>query len=188
MKLNQLFSILITGTFFVSCSSSLEFSQKKYLDGYRGDKSTLKHIGSDEIKNVKHQTTVKEQMVLDSYSESLQASLDDKVILTNSVNSAEIITNEIDNSHLSKEIFVKTAEKPLKLNVNKEVQKEKNTKAVSALKRANIIEVVLAFFIPPLAVFLHNGLDTSFWISLILTCFFWVPGVVFSLLVVLDMI
>ncbi|MDB5261554.1 MAG: hydrogenase expression protein [Adhaeribacter sp.] len=52
----------------------------------------------------------------------------------------------------------------------------------------NILEIVLAVLLPPLAVFLHDGLNTRFWISLILTLLFWIPGVIYALLVVTDSI
>ena len=49
--------------------------------------------------------------------------------------------------------------------------------------------VILAIFIPPLAVYLHqNEINSKFWISLVLTLIFWIPGVIYSLLVVLDAI
>lgn len=46
--------------------------------------------------------------------------------------------------------------------------------------------VILCFFLPPLAVYLwENEIGINFWISLVLTLFFWVPGIIFSLIVVL---
>lgn len=51
-----------------------------------------------------------------------------------------------------------------------------------------IVLVILAIFLPPLAVFLHSGITNRFWISLVLTLLFWVPGVIYALLVVLDAI
>lgn len=51
-----------------------------------------------------------------------------------------------------------------------------------------IVLVILAILLPPLAVYLHSGIGTPFWISVILTLLFWVPGVIYSLLVVLDVI
>jgi uncharacterized membrane protein YqaE (UPF0057 family) len=52
-----------------------------------------------------------------------------------------------------------------------------------------ILYVILAILLPPLAVYLHqDAINTKFWISLILTLLFWVPGVIYSLLVVLDVI
>nr|WP_246597081.1 YqaE/Pmp3 family membrane protein [Pontibacter aydingkolensis] len=50
------------------------------------------------------------------------------------------------------------------------------------------MEIVLAIFIPPLAVFLHDGIGTSFWINIILTLLFFIPGIIHALLVVTDSI
>jgi uncharacterized membrane protein YqaE (UPF0057 family) len=52
-----------------------------------------------------------------------------------------------------------------------------------------ILLVVLAILLPPLAVYLHEGaINTKFWISLVLTLLFWVPGVIYALLVVFDVV
>ncbi|MEZ4800109.1 MAG: YqaE/Pmp3 family membrane protein [Flavobacteriales bacterium] len=46
--------------------------------------------------------------------------------------------------------------------------------------------VIIALLLPPLAVYLSEGaINTNFWISLILTLLFWVPGVIFALYIVL---
>ena len=39
----------------------------------------------------------------------------------------------------------------------------------------------LAFFVPPLAVFLQEGLTTRHWVTLLLTACGFVPGVAFAL-------
>lgn len=62
---------------------------------------------------------------------------------------------------------------------------------VASGKRAadtnTLLLVILALFIPPLAVFLHQGeINTKFWISLLLTLLFFLPGVIYSLIVVLG--
>ncbi|MGB3548855.1 MAG: YqaE/Pmp3 family membrane protein [Saprospiraceae bacterium] len=50
-----------------------------------------------------------------------------------------------------------------------------------------VLLVILAIFIPPLAVFLHQGeINGKFWISLLLTLLFVLPGVIYSLIVVLG--
>lgn len=47
--------------------------------------------------------------------------------------------------------------------------------------------VILAILLPPLAVYLHQGeINNKFWISLLLTLLFWLPGVIYALLVVLG--
>lgn len=52
----------------------------------------------------------------------------------------------------------------------------------------SIVEIILAILLPPLAVFLHDGLGTTFWISLLLTLLFFIPGVIYALLIVTDTI
>jgi uncharacterized membrane protein YqaE (UPF0057 family) len=67
-------------------------------------------------------------------------------------------------------------------------------KEAKAAKRAGkapeentILLVILALLLPPLAVYLHQGeINTKFWISLILTLLFFVPGVIYALIVVLG--
>ena len=50
----------------------------------------------------------------------------------------------------------------------------------------DILRLIIAIFIPPLAVFLQVGLGTQFWINLILTLIFFVPGVIHAFYVILT--
>ncbi|HEX8331870.1 MAG TPA: YqaE/Pmp3 family membrane protein [Segetibacter sp.] len=60
-------------------------------------------------------------------------------------------------------------------------------KANSAPSTNTALLVILAILLPPLAVFLHQGeINTKFWISLLLTLLFFLPGVIYALLVVLG--
>jgi uncharacterized membrane protein YqaE (UPF0057 family) len=45
--------------------------------------------------------------------------------------------------------------------------------------------LILAVLLPPLAVFVISGLGRNFWINLILTVLFWLPGVVHAICLVL---
>ncbi|HET9057503.1 MAG TPA: YqaE/Pmp3 family membrane protein, partial [Chitinophagaceae bacterium] len=50
-----------------------------------------------------------------------------------------------------------------------------------------VLLVILAILLPPLAVYLHQGeVNSKFWISLLLTLLFWIPGVIYSLIVILG--
>lgn len=50
-----------------------------------------------------------------------------------------------------------------------------------------VLLVILAILLPPLAVYLHEGeINNRFWISLILTLLFWLPGVIYALIIVLG--
>ena len=50
-----------------------------------------------------------------------------------------------------------------------------------------LLLVILCILLPPLAVYLHQGeINNKFWISLLLTLLFWLPGVIYALIVVLG--
>jgi uncharacterized membrane protein YqaE (UPF0057 family) len=46
--------------------------------------------------------------------------------------------------------------------------------------------IIAALLLPPLAVFLDQGVSRDFWITFALTCLGFVPGVVFALVVILK--
>lgn len=73
---------------------------------------------------------------------------------------------------------IKTAKEEIKLH-----------KQNGAADERTLLLVILAILLPPLAVYLHQGkINSKFWISLILTLLLWLPGMIYSLLVVLDKI
>ena len=49
----------------------------------------------------------------------------------------------------------------------------------------DIIRIIIAIFIPPLGVFLQEGLGKHFWINLILTLLGYIPGIVHALWIIL---
>lgn len=48
-----------------------------------------------------------------------------------------------------------------------------------------LLIVLLTIFIPPLGVALHSGISAPFWICLVLTLIFYVPGLIYGLYIVL---
>ena len=67
-------------------------------------------------------------------------------------------------------------------------------KEYKAAKKANaepstntVLLAILAVLLPPLAVYLKEGvINGKFWLSLVLTLLFWIPGVIYALIVVLS--
>lgn len=70
----------------------------------------------------------------------------------------------------------------------KELKKyKKERKAGQEPSTNTLLLVILCILLPPLAVYLHQGeINNKFWISLLLTLLFWIPGVIYSLIVVLG--
>lgn len=81
----------------------------------------------------------------------------------------------------------KERKQKLKL-VKDEIKNFKKLKAQQAEPSTNtLLLAILAILLPPLAVYLHEGTANSkFWLSLILSLLFWVPGVIYALIVVLG--
>ncbi len=86
--------------------------------------------------------------------------------------------NEFKNlSKQERKTRIKEAKKELKAYK----QQKKNGEASDN----KVLLIVLSILLPPLAVYLHQGeINSKFWISLLLTLIFWIPGVIYALLVV----
>jgi uncharacterized membrane protein YqaE (UPF0057 family) len=71
---------------------------------------------------------------------------------------------------------------------------KQSLKAYKAAKRSGgdtstntLLLVILAILLPPLAVYLHEGeINTRFWIDLILSLLFYIPGMIYALIIVLG--
>lgn len=50
----------------------------------------------------------------------------------------------------------------------------------------DIIRIIIAILLPPLGVFLQEGLGKHFWINIILTLFGYVPGIVHALYIIIK--
>lgn len=50
----------------------------------------------------------------------------------------------------------------------------------------NIIRIVLAIFLPPVAAFLTVGIGLHFWLNIILSLLFFIPGVIHALWLVVK--
>jgi uncharacterized membrane protein YqaE (UPF0057 family) len=123
------------------------------------------------------------------------------LILTTSVNysSAAVIAPSSTSSIEPDPAKVKAAIAEFKSLSKKErkvmaKESKKELKAYKAAKKAGkepstntLLLVILAILLPPLAVYLHQGeINSKFWISLLLTLLFWLPGVIYALIVILG--
>jgi uncharacterized membrane protein YqaE (UPF0057 family) len=56
----------------------------------------------------------------------------------------------------------------------------------TAVNENKILKIILAFLLPPAAVFASTGLSGQFWLNVVLTILgFWVAGVIHALIVTL---
>ncbi|MTB52655.1 YqaE/Pmp3 family membrane protein [Lewinella sp. W8] len=54
-----------------------------------------------------------------------------------------------------------------------------------AAETSTVLLIILAVLLPPVAVLVHQGeVNDKFWISLLLTLLFWIPGVIYALITI----
>lgn len=54
----------------------------------------------------------------------------------------------------------------------------------SSTSSADLLRVLLSILLPPLGVFLEEGIGTQFWINLLLTLMVYIPGLVHAIWIV----
>jgi uncharacterized membrane protein YqaE (UPF0057 family) len=100
-------------------------------------------------------------------------------------------TPDTETVKAAMEEFKSLSKKEKKARI-KEVRKElkafkKDKKAGKEPSDNTILLCILAILLPPLAVYLHEGeVNSRFWISLLLTLLFWLPGVIYALIIILG--
>ena len=71
------------------------------------------------------------------------------------------------------------------LSMNTDFLTEKtNHMSTSSTGVSGILLLIATILLPPLGVALHQGVTTKFWISLVLTLLFFIPGLIYSLYVI----
>lgn len=93
------------------------------------------------------------------------------------------------SSALSEYMHLSRKERRLRVKEAKsELKKIKAEKKAGSEPSTNqVLLVILAILLPPLAVYLHEGeINNKFWLDLILTLLFFLPGIIYALIVVLK--
>ena len=123
------------------------------------------------------------------------------IVLTTSINtsmaafvipvnaSVEKPDSKTVSSALSEFMHLSRKERRLRVREAKsELKKVKAEKKAGSEPSTNqVLLVILAILLPPLAVYLHEGeINSKFWLDLILTLLFFLPGLIYALIVVLK--
>jgi len=107
---------------------------------------------------------------------------------TTTTESSKTIINDavVQDAMLQFKSLSRVEKKEKYAEVKKLMKEYKVQKAYAEPSTNTILLAILAILLPPLAVYLHEGeLNTKFWLSVLLTLLFWLPGVIYALIVVL---
>lgn len=96
--------------------------------------------------------------------------------------SEEIIKAEAEKAKENWENMSRKEKKEMRKEIKATI---KDSKAVAA-DTNTILLAVIAIFIPPLAMLLYDGLSGRFWLSLLLTLLFFIPGLIYTLVIILG--
>ena len=180
----QLFLICISALLLSSCSSRINnFSAQKYTHFKKGDVA-LKDPAPERT------TDLSPAIAMESLDAPVLASSAPEMQPAPQL--AEVVTISPKSENLNREHFAATwknldrSQKKEVAQALKSLQKHKNAQEMQA--DVDALQLICAIFIPPLGVYLHEGLTTNFWVDLILTLLFFIPGMIFAILVVTDAI
>lgn len=208
MKIKNDLSIAIfsfaIGILITSCgiTNKNDFASRKYTHFRKGEAQVeLKAAQVQNQINLSEKSIVTENNLQPTTSEiNNTVNTAEEIVSNTTTESTPIAVSKSKNNTTKKNAVINLKKSNLteKTNVNREVKINKATRYLlsrisdqpntTELNTDQLILVILAIIIPPLAVFLARGIGTEFWISLILTILGWLPGVIYSLLVVLDVI
>jgi uncharacterized membrane protein YqaE (UPF0057 family) len=205
-SLLQLVAVLLTGQLLISCGSAdyYRFSASK-----PGAYNTIKEKPAPVADPAEAAPTMaevaleaaNEEAINTATAPALEASADVKAPARPALKSVgEAIKAPAVSERVSLEKREMSVEEAEALAMARERLADMTKTERKALKRevreafrqggggASLLEILLAVLVPPLAVFLHDGIGTSFWISIILWLLGILPGIIYALLVVTDTI
>lgn len=184
-------AIIGFGAILTSCSTTIDIAKKRHSKGYyvsisKGNKieksksvdskSMEKQVVASTVETINQKTTVQPIQ-----SEKVLANVSSSKAVVAKKN---VIDSKVETKKPSLLSIVKATKK-----LKKEIKSGNSITADSSDDVDQIVLIILAIFIPPLAVFLVKGIGNAFWINLILTLLlFWLPGAIHAILIVLGKI
>lgn len=188
-------ALIILSQVFVSCSSDndvlSQFSKRKYLKKFKS-------------KNVKYDDNIKERENNLTYYQTKH----EQEAIVSTQKDMNVVT-EIEEDNYSQEVKLKDEVKEEVSRVKKyvddyknwssynrdfnyfdlvatdtELSNQNNTYHFSNSRASDVVLVILCIFLPPVGVIVYEDTVTgNFWLDLVLTLLFWLPGAVYAFLV-----
>ncbi len=190
MKLNAVMVILIA-VFLSSCTSlkTNDFTAQKYTDFKKGSNRLTTPRSDQSVQEKQSYTQIPtltcnaietpafKAPVIEKINTTAVPAIEKPVKIHKTLAKAiEKMNTPAHRSEIKSFLAQRFFEKPNTASTS-------NTNDVELL-----LLVILAIILPPLAVLLARGTGSEFLLSIILTILFWVPGEIYALLVVFDVI
>ncbi|HEU4718698.1 MAG TPA: YqaE/Pmp3 family membrane protein [Bacteroidia bacterium] len=180
---------------FASCASDhgLTIEKRHYRNGYYVSTGKSHDVASSSSVRIAPAATapVNNETVLSSGNAQTASVTDQKTTPTIAQKKTPAAASRPGRSSvILPAIFPHAVHKAQKMNsAKKPASAFPSSEKTGHTDDNTLLLIILCFLLPWLAVLLKEGGPTTyFWISLLLWLCFWIPGVIFALLVVLDVI
>jgi uncharacterized membrane protein YqaE (UPF0057 family) len=176
---------------FTSCSSDLRVEKRRYTNGWyvqhSSNKQTTPVAKENTVANTENAVVAQEETVASTPAETTTPS---------TTTTQETPAVDAQATTTEKTTLAQTAKKP-EVKTVAETKTSPVKKAVAKLNKVSkqntsaggddnfVLAVIFAILFPCIGVLIWEGNITKhFWIALILTFLFWIPGIIYALLVV----
>jgi uncharacterized membrane protein YqaE (UPF0057 family) len=171
--------------------SSCEIQKRHFLDGYYVNRNhnSIENSGSQSKNN---SNKVGELVVVNAVEQTQQAPKVEEQAIVNSYQAISFSKATTKPAKKTAQLFksknqAEAAVNPVVKSGNNGIKTENKTNSTGGDKPDQVVLIILAIFIPPLAVYLYEGSWTKrCTVNLILTLLCGLPGMIHALIVVLE--
>jgi uncharacterized membrane protein YqaE (UPF0057 family) len=202
-KINSLVLLVVFGAASIlsSCSSEkgLAVEKRKYRNGYsiswNGGKHETQQLVKAENENNVRSNELTEMPTIEATLANETTSPSPE-LFASSATSTPIVFNETtelksaftksnetlkEDAGSSSKVDASTTTKKYTRAEIKQAKKFFSKKAPGDTDMPLWAYILISILLPPLAVGLYEGIHTPFWISILLTLLFWIPGVIYAI-------
>jgi uncharacterized membrane protein YqaE (UPF0057 family) len=173
-------------TFLLSSCSSLlnqEFSSRKY---------THFRQGHGEVTVHQDNTAPEKTMALEPVNLTVPDVIANDQVSTHTSLVSEVspVTLAPQTITTSQHVITENGQHVSTIKMLKELRRQQVTMKKQGATRQHddantILVILLCIFLPPVAVLIVKGVSTEFWLDLLLTLLFWLPGMIYAFIVCL---
>jgi uncharacterized membrane protein YqaE (UPF0057 family) len=182
MKSKLLFSVIaFVAVLQFSCQPSLTIAKKRYSNGYYVSVSHDKKVATEPTKTTDH----KKDLTAASKEITRESATVSEAVFNPEVR--ELKTAPLKNTSIApgKPTLAETLPFVKKSELTKVLETENSDSQQGGEGLMTLLLIILCFVLPPLAVALATDSVSSLLISILLTLLFWIPGVIYALIVVI---
>ncbi len=184
----QLAIISLCAILFSSCgiNKNNDFSSRKYTHFKKGETE----IAIKSVKTKKNNIELKDDVVKPIEIADISASNCNQDIVNKPVSIIDHKTNKtvagkLYASLISPKVNSKKVKQTSEL-IRSFIKAKSNTTSTLSANDDQLLLVIIAILLPPLAVFLVRGFGNEFWIDILLCLLLWLPGIIYAVIVVLG--